>query len=278
MFQKITGINIIRGFFTLLLLAIVGCSGRQDIIINLQAKDINFSAADLGVAWDLLEDSDSDQVSESEIQTVTAAATWSVRAFEGREEQALMSMIFIYPSVAAAKDGMASEFVQQAKETPKVVAETFNKITAELEDDDRQSEAVILQEEKVSGIGDEAVVAWVDDNSGATFVFRKANVVAVITGSEAKEIVTGYARILVSKIDSQIEADELTTTSAGSVNWFLIVGVILLLLAAFGGGFYFGRQQQGKPSVPPLTSIVCTNCGAEMPPQAKFCIKCGRSQ
>ncbi len=278
MFQKITGIIILRGFFTLLLLAIVGCSDRQDILINLQAKDINFSAADLGVAWNLLEDSDLYQVSESEIQTETGADNWSVRAFQGREGQSLMSMIFVYPSVAAAKDGVTSEFVQKTKETPKVVAETFNKITAGLEDDDRQPEAVILQEEKVSGIGDEAVAAWVEGNSGATFIFRKANVVAVITGSEAKEVVTGYAHVLVSKIDSQVEADALITTSAGGANWFLIVGVILLLLAAFGGGFYFGRQQQGKPSVPPLTSIVCTNCGAEMPPQAKFCIKCGRSQ
>lgn len=278
MFQKITGINIIRGFFTLLLLAIMGCSDRQDIIINLQAKDINFSVADLGVAWDLLEDSDSYQVSESEIQKITGADNWSLRAFEDREEKTFMSMIFVYPSVAAAKDGMTSEFVQQTKETPKVVAETFNKITAGLEDDDRQAEAVILQEEKISGIGDEAVVAWVANSPGATFIFRKANVVAVITGSEAKEIVTGYARVLASKIDSKIEADELTTTSAGGVNWFLIVGVILLLLAAFGGGFYFGRQQQGKPSVTPPTLIVCSICGVELPSQAKFCIKCGQPQ
>lgn len=122
------------------------------------------------------------------------------------------------------------------------------------------------------------MVAWVANNPGATFIFRKANVVAVITGSEAKEIVTGYARVLASKIDSKIEADELTTTSAGGVNWFLIVGVILLLLAAFGGGFYFGRQQQGKPSVTPPTLIVCSNCGVELPSQAKFCIKCGQPQ
>lgn len=65
---------------------------------------------------------------------------------------------------------------------------------------------------------------------------------------------------------------------ASSPNWFLLAGGMLLFLAVVGGGFYWWQQQQGSTVVTFPSKTICTNCGAELPAQAKFCIKCGQSQ
>lgn len=69
-----------------------------------------------------------------------------------------------------------------------------------------------------------------------------------------------------------------TETPVGGSNWMLILGGTLLLIAALGGGFYWWQQQQGTTAVASPSKTICTNCGAELPTQAKFCIKCGQSQ
>jgi len=63
-----------------------------------------------------------------------------------------------------------------------------------------------------------------------------------------------------------------------SPNWFLLAGGMLLFLAVAGGGFYWWQQRQETTVVMPPSLIVCSNCGAELPSQAKFCIKCGQPQ
>lgn len=182
-------------------LSVVSCNRQQNILIELPAQDMNLTVADLGPGWSLVADSE-EQDTGLEFQEVAEATSWNMRAFVKGEDQNLISMVLVFPSVVEAQEGMKAGLVEEFKKMPKTVAETLVKIELELTGNQGASETITLQEENVAELGDEAIATWVNGYLGSTLILRKVNVIVVITGSESKEPITNYARRLAAKVNS----------------------------------------------------------------------------
>lgn len=117
----------------------------------------------------------------------------------------------------------------------------------------------------VSGSGRLAITAAA---LAASQVETDATAIAVLGLSETEST---------SANESMPNTPEATAPVNGGASWLLIVGGLLSLAITAYGGIYLWRQSQKVTTVvAPTSYVVCGNCGAQMPSQAKFCIKCGQ--
>lgn len=200
MFQKIKEICLITICGVALSFSVISCNRQQNIFVESPAQDMNLTAVELGPGWSLVADS-KEQDADLEFPEVAEATSWNMRAFIKGEDQNLMSIVLVFPSVVEAQEGMNGGLVEEFKKMPKTVAETLVKIESELTGNQGASETITLQEENVTELGDEAIATWVNGYLGSTLILRKANVIVVITGSESKEPITNYARQLAAKVN-----------------------------------------------------------------------------
>jgi hypothetical protein len=175
-----------------LLASVLACGGNgtQAPTIEMAAAEVNFTAADLGGDWSLQADQGVDEIQDISEEDVLDA---NMRMFASSELTGMvMSIVFTTESVAAAKQEMKGNFVNNMKDEfqagmPDVTFETLDP----------------------PAIGEEAAMVGGNYADLAMniymLVFRKANVIVmfVVTGAEdgvTEDLIGDYAQRIEAKI------------------------------------------------------------------------------
>lgn len=175
-----------------LLASVLACGGSstQAPIIETEAAEMNFTAADLGGDWSLQADQGVDEIQDISEEDVLDA---NMRMFASSKLAGMtMSFVLTTESVAAAKQEMKGDFVNDMKDglqanLPDLTLET-------LDPPDVGEEAAMVG----GNYADLAMNVYM-------LVFRKANVIVMFTvmGTEdevTKDLIVDYAQKIEAKI------------------------------------------------------------------------------
>ena len=156
------------------------------------AAEMNVRLDDLGDGWALDVEVDSSDEGDGgmaagivDLVQASGAQTWLVRLYT-QEDATIAGMVMVFPNAQAAEEAMASTPVADIMGTPKVVAELYAQVEGVVTGDEGEPVPVVLEEQE-QGVGDEALLTWVEGGDSYALVVRKLNVISAVVGITTKD-------------------------------------------------------------------------------------------